>query len=70
MIPVFVIEGKVHPCVERSHFVHPRYDEADVVDDGLIFHVQYTPASSLVVTPRGKNLGGNLIVRIVYHFAN
>ena len=64
MSPVFVIKGKVHPCFERSGFVHSRYDESKVVNDGFLVLVQYTFASSLVVAPRGEKFGGKMVVRV------
>ena len=39
MIPVFVLEGKFRICVEISGFIHPSYDEVQVVDDVLIVTV-------------------------------
>ena len=68
MVPVFFIEGKVQPCIECSSFIQSRYEEAKVVNDGLIFLVQYTFAFSLVVTPRGKTFCGRMVVIIACHF--
>ena len=70
MTPVFVIKEKVCPCLECCRFVQSRYDEADVVDGGLLVYVYCIPAPSLVVTPRGKKFGGNMVVRIACHFSN
>ena len=50
------------------HFFHYRYDESQIVDDGLIFLVQYASASYPVVTPRGKNFCGKMFIRIACHF--
>ena len=47
MTPLFFIEGKVRPCLERSGFFHSRYDEAEVFDDVLIF-VCSTPSRDLL----------------------
>ena len=58
------------PCIERSGFVHSRYDEAEVVNDGFIVRVQYASMSSLAVTPRGNKFGGNIVVRITCYFFN
>ena len=54
-MPVFFINGKLYPCLERSYFVHTRYDKSEVVEDGLLVCVQYTSALSLVVKICGKN---------------
>ena len=70
MMPVFVIEGKLHPCIEHSVFVHSRYDEAEVVNDGFIVCVHYISALSLLVSPRVKKFGGNMVVIIACHFSN
>ena len=58
------------PCFERSSFVHYRYYEAEVVNNGFLVPVQYTSAVSILVAPRGENFGGKMVVRVVYHFSN
>ena len=40
------------------------------MDDLLLVHVQYTSMFSLLVTPRGKKFGENLVIIIACHFAN
>ena len=70
MTPVFVIEGKVIPCLESSVFFHSRYDEAEVSHNEFLVHVQYFSTSSILVTPHGKNFGGKMVVRIVCCFAD
>ena len=40
MITVFVIEGNVCPCLERSVFYCSRYDEVEVVNNGFLVSVQ------------------------------
>ena len=65
MLPVSVIEGKVCPCFERSCFVHSRYDEAEVVNDGFLVLVYYTSTLSLVVARHGENFDGKMVVRVV-----
>ena len=70
MSPVSVIDGKMRPCFECSSFYHSWYDEAEVVNDGFFFHVQYTSASSLVVAPFSEKFGGKMVVRVVCHFSN
>ena len=54
------------PYLERSGFVHSRYDKA--VNDGCLFCVQCIYASSLVVVPLGENFGGKMVVRFACHF--
>ena len=56
--------------IERSVFFHSRYDEAEVVNDGFLVRVQYTSASSLVITPHGKKFGGKMFIIILCHFDN
>ena len=70
MIPVFVIEVKVRLCVDRANLFHHRNDEAEVLEDGLIVCTKYASTLSLVVTPGGKNIGGELIIRIVENISN
>ena len=67
---VFVIEGKVSPCIERSIFFHSRYDKTKVVNDGFIFYVQYTSASFLMVSPRCEKFDGKIFIRVAGHFAD
>ena len=69
-MPIIVVEEILCLCVERSDFVHSRYDKVDVLDDGILVFAHYTLALSLMVTLRGNNLGEKWIVRILYHFSN
>ena len=69
MTPVFFIKVKVGPCLERSFFFYYKYDNAEVVHNVFLIRVQYTSASSLVVTPLGK-FGRNMVVRIPCKFAD
>ena len=39
----------MRPYFERSGFVHSRYDNAEVVNNGFLVRVQYTSMSSLVI---------------------
>ena len=70
MPPVFVIKIKLCLCLERSGFVHSKYDEAEVVNYGFLVRVQYTSMSSLVVAPRGEKFGGKMVIIVACHFAN
>ena len=70
MTPVFFIKGKVRPYIERSVFFHYRYDESEVVNDGIIVHDQYASVSSLVVTPRDKKFDGMMAIIIASHFSD
>ena len=70
MSPVSVIKLKLRPCFDISGFVHSRYDEAEVVNDGFIVHVKYTFASSLFVAPCGDKFDGEMVVRFACQFAN
>ena len=70
MTPVFSIEGKVCPCLDRSGFVYCRYDEAEVFHNVFIVGMQYASASSLLVTPRGKKFCGKNVIIIVCHFSD
>ena len=56
--------------IERSGFPHPRYDEANVVDNEIIVHMKYTSVSYIVVTPLGKKFGGKLVIITACHFDN
>ena len=38
--------------------------------DEFLVHVQYASVPSLVITPRGKKFGGEMVVRIVCHFSD
>ena len=58
------------PCCEHSGFIHYSYDEAEVVRDRFIVHVQYNAASYLVVAPRGEKFGENMFVVVSCHFAD
>ena len=70
MTPVFFIKGKLHPYRDRSGFTHSGYDVAEVVDDGILVHVQYDSMLSLVVTQRGKKFFGKMFIRIACQFDN
>ena len=58
------------PCLERSGFVHSRYNKAELVKNGFLVRVQYASTLSLVVTPHGKKFGAKMVIRIARHFAN
>ena len=68
MPSVFFIKGKVRPCLERSVFVHSRYDKAEVVKNGFLVREQYASTSSLVVTPHGKKFDRKIVTIIAYQF--
>ena len=65
---IIFYQGKICPCLERSCFVHSRYDEAEAVGDGIIVCVQYASALYLVITPCGKKFVGKMVVIITCHF--
>ena len=69
MTPLFVIKVKVKPCLGRSGSSHSRYDASEVVEDDLLVSVHYASTLSIVVTPRGNDFDGNMVVRILCHFA-
>ena len=58
----------MRPCLERSGFLHSRYDNAGVVEDGLLVRVKYASVSSLVVTSHSKKFCGKMVIIIVCHF--
>ena len=70
MFPVFVIEGKVRPSLERSGFSHTGYDKAEVLNYGFLVSVQYTYVLYLVFITSGKKIGGKMVVIIMCHFSN
>ena len=70
MTPIFVIKVKMHQCLKRAVIIHCKYDKAQVVDDGLLVHVQYDSAAYIVVTPRGNKFGGKIVVKLACHFSD
>ena len=57
-------------CLERSVFLHSRYDKVEVVNNGFLVCVQYISVSSLLVTPHGNKFGGNMVFIIACPFSN
>ena len=58
MLPVSVIDVKMRPCFECSSFVHSWYDEAEVVNDGLLFVCSTTPRCLLWLHHTVRSLVG------------
>ena len=60
----------MRPRVESDSFFHFRYNEAEVVDDGLIVCVKYDSMFSIVVPQHDKKLCGKLLIIIANKFYN
>ena len=59
----------MQPYFECSGFVHYRFDQTEVVNDGFFVHVQYTSTLSLLVAPFSEKFYGKMVVRVVCHFS-